>query len=264
MTTDAYADCTRARVAIDVPCSENEGQGAIESILHLGHAATILRASLIAEELGLPLDIRLDGHRLPGRSDDVGVLVSLCTIISHLGIQCRRVYWIAQQPAAPCEYEAAFGRKGAAIHQRVQEIIGNMESDYPTLIEDDLLFNYPSLVIRGTEFLETSLAPTQTSATYVSLQRSIYAVAGREWHEVNVPLITREHRKLSKSLGTSLTWELFSRWPGEWVRDWLIATALSPTDPLSAVGRPFTLKRMTTRAYEWNWEDWDTYVRGRE
>lgn len=259
----AYGTCTRARVAIDVPCAADEGNASAESILHLGHARTVLLASLIAEEVGLPLDIRLDGVRCPGRSHEAGVLVSLCTIIAQLNVQCRRVYWIAQQVAAECEYDWALGGQGKAVRDRLHEITGG-RADYIALVEDDLLYNHPSLVVRGSEFADCSLAHTETTGTYVSFQRDAYATAGREWYEINVPLVTLAHRKLSKSLGTSLTWDLFTRYPGDWVRDFLIATALSPTEPLGKIGCPFRLEQMTKRAYEWDWQEWDRYIRMKE
>jgi hypothetical protein len=247
-------------VAIDVPASENEGGGSAESILHLGHARTVLLGSCIAQELGIPFDIRLDGVRFPGRSHEAGVLVSLCTIISHLNIQCRRVYWAPQKNATPCEYEWEFGEHGKAVYGRMHEVLGTKTHPLVALVEDDLLYNHPSLIVRGSEFADLALPDTETTGIYVTLQREAHLIARRKLHEINVPLVTLEHRKLSKSLGTSITWEFFSRFPGQWVQDWLIATALSPTNPQRALGTPFSVAGMTTRAYEWSWDAWDKYV----
>jgi hypothetical protein len=249
-------------VAIDVPASEHDCGASAEPCLHIGHARTVLLGSLIAQELGLPLDIRLDGVRAPGRSHEAAVLISLCEIVSRLKIDCRRVYWIAQKPAAACEYEWELGKKGAATRARLREVLGAV-TPLIALVEDDLLFHYPSLMIRGMEFFDTDIAPTGTSELYMVLQREGYKAAGREMHEVNVPLITAERRKLSKSLGTGLTWELFTRFPGQVLRDWLVATALDPTNPQSALGVPFNWRKMSTRPYEWSWDNWDKYLRTR-
>jgi hypothetical protein len=251
---------SRTRVAIDIPASEHEGGGSAEPVLHVGHARTVLLGDRIARELGTPFDIRLDGLRVPGRSHDAGVLVSLCTIISRLNIQCRRVYWIPQKNAASCEYDWEFGSQGEVIREHIGAVVGDSANPLIALAEDDFLYNHPSLIVRGSEFADLSLPDTGTTGFYVTIQREAHLASKREMHEVNVPLITRERRKLSKSLGTSLTWEFFSRFPGQWVQDWLIATALSPTDPQSALGIPFSLEQMTTRAYEWSWEKWDRYV----
>jgi len=132
------------------------------------------------------------------------------------------------------------------------------------LMADDLIFHYPSLVVRGMEFVDPSLTQAgsqHTAARFVAVQLYTAEAMGRTWHEINVPLITVEGHKVSKSLGPTLNWEFFERVPGDWVRDFLLATALNAGNPMEVLGQPFSIDAMTKLSYEWNWDEWEQYIR---
>ena len=259
---------TRARVGIDVPSSQVLGTNPklVEPCLHLGHARTLMLGSLIAEEMEIPFDVRLDGKKDPtdSRSHDVGVLFSLCSIIPKLGVDCRRVYWVSQSRATIAEYERQFGKeRGSRLHRCIWTI-AESRIDLVSMIEDDLIFHHPSLAIRGSEFSEIQDSENDTIKRYMEHLNDAYTLADREMSQTTVQLITMEYNKISKSIGTSLSWEIFRRFPGEWIRDFLIATSISPTDPLAAIGEPFVINKMADSPYEWSWDIWDQYIENRK
>lgn len=260
----AYEDCVRARVAIDVLPVPVMSPAAFhiascEAQLHIGHARTVLLGSLIAQELGMPFHIRLDGHWRIDQSLETGVLFSLVSIVSHLGIWVDRVYW---QPAegAPAEaYTKRFGAKGT----RLAEIAWAMTDALPGLLgalADDLIYHHPSLYIRGMEFTEgfsghsPGGGPLGTTARYQARERLFFQTVGAKKREINVPLIYDEGHKVSKSLGPRLTWGMFEDVDGDALRRLLLATAIDVDTPLDSLDAPFSLQVMTQEPYHWSWK----------
>lgn len=254
-----HSDCVRARIAIDIPHNPKMlGSPA----LHVGHARTVLLGSLIAQELNIPFHIRLDGKFIPETSCVMGVMCPLCTMVSMLDITCHLVYWQPAEAPTLAQYEAEFGDGGVEMARCVKVAASATPAEEGILV-DDLIYHYPSLVIRGTEFVDTSTALPQSvniAGRYITMQRFVADAMERDWHEINVPLITMGQQKLSKSLSPVLNWTFFERFERPLVQDFLLATAVSPRDPLSVIGTPFSLVDMTTESYEWNWSTWDQYI----
>ena len=260
-----FTQCTRARVAIDVPNALSPSHPVDSPVLHIGHARTLLLGSLIAEELGLPLHIRLDGGGPRDLECTAGVLLPVCTMISHLGIKCALAYRQPLVGPSDGEYASWFGSRGPEM-KRAMWFGGNDNPILEGMLADDLLFNYPSLIIRGMEFSDESLtsavAANQAAlARRVAIHRWLAELMGRTWYEINVPLITDGGKKVSKSLQPALNWTFFERFEPPLVRDFLVATALAPRDPLAVVGQTFWLDAMSVDSYEWDWNTWDEYIR---
>jgi len=262
-----HSNCKRARVAIDVPNLVDGALNFIEPALHIGHARTVLLGSLIAEHYGLPFHLRLDGCQRPGISRESAVLMPLCTIVSRLAVQCDKVYWGQQEGPSSTEYLMAFGDKGAEI-QELFEVICDREEYRMGGMADDTMRHWPSLIIRGDEFVhnEQALIPAtgvnfSITARYVQIENMVEKVMGRPRHEINLPLITMQGAKVSKSLNPILKWEFFERYPGAWVRRFLLATAMKPDAPFNALDKPFALESISPFPYEWDWATWDLYIR---
>lgn len=268
-----HEDCARARVAIDVLSESDPARFALSSLehqLHIGHARTVLLGSLIAQELGLPFHIRLDGNRHPAVSLETAILLPLVTIVSQLDIQCEKVYWQAPEPPPLMMYEKVHGDKGKDLYDLMYVIFDGTDCALGVLA-DDLLYHHPSLYIRGVEFtagapgtLRSPHGGSTTADRYLAREDKLFELIGCKRHEINVPLIFEGGAKVSKSLGPRLTWEMFESIEGRWTRDFLLATAMRPDDPLRALGRKFSLDRMTTEPYEWSWEVWNEYIRLKE
>ena len=262
-----HSNCKRARVAIDVPNLVAGDPYPLAPALHIGHARTVLLGSLIAEHYELPFHLRLDGTYNPGVSRDAAVLMPLCTIGSRLDVQCDKVYWIGQQGPSSAEYVAAFGDEATEIEELITVVSEHVGPRIAIYTDDSMLY-WPSLIIRGTEFVHSEQAITNgdgvtlsTTPRFVRASSLIENAMGRERHEINVPLITMQGAKVSKSLSPTLKWEFFERYPGAWVRRFLLATAMKPDAPLKAIGKQFTLEGMSALPYEWNWATWDQYIR---
>jgi len=261
-----HDNCKRARVAIDVPHEVPDVLPSLTPALHIGHARTVLLGSLIAKHYGLPFHIRLDGNYRGETSRHGAVLMPLCTIISRLGIECDKVYWYSQEAPSACQYEAHFGDRGAEI-ARLLDALCEYDPVRISAFTDDLMRYWPSLMIRGSEFADTSQAVQPNNSGVAGLVRFtaketlISEAMGREPHEINVPLITSDGAKVSKSLSPTLMWDLFERYPGQWVRRFLLATAMKPDAPLKALGKRFALEEMSPMPYEWDWATWDQYIR---
>lgn len=268
-TRGAYKDCVRARVAIDVPTIPVTTPAAYHAAscdaqLHIGHARTVLLGSLIAQELGIPFHIRLDGAFRLGENLDAGILCCIATIISCLQIQCAKVYWQPAAGASPAEYERMFGEKGKRL-QALAWAISDAMNEQLGVLSDDIIYHHPSVFIRGMEFADgfsghsPGAGPEGTTARYLARERLFFETVDVEKCEINVPLIYDEGHKVSKSLGPKLNWNMFGEADGTALRSFLLATAIEPQDPLAALDTPFNLKSMTEEPFNWSWEFWEEH-----
>ncbi len=260
-----HSNCTRVRVAIDVPCPPEPILN-MDPELHIGHARTLLVGSLIAEELGLPFHVRLDGAHNGAFSHDVQILAPLCVIISRLGIKCDHVYWQPQEMPKGITFSKHFGDRAAEM-ERFLSVAADYNMNRIGVVVDDLMNHYPSLVVRGAEFVDPSMSVgtqangANTTMRYAAHQALMSDMMEREWHEINLPLITMRDDKVSKSLSPILLWSFFQRFPGAWLRAFLLATVMDPTAPLKALKRKFSIDAISTQHYEWDWAVWDQYIR---
>ena len=262
----------RTRVAIDVPMyapQPSAPAGFMASAsdnsvarLHIGHARTILLGSLIAQEYGIPFHIRIDAIKR-NETDVHGIFLDLMGITHFLGIHVDDCYWL-RQTELPHELVAkCLGDKAETFWSIVnldylQDIIKN------NLIADDMFYNSPSLIVRGTEFVEPErfYPPPDGAGMAILLKwiRYLYDALDIEMHEVNVPLIFAADTKLSKSSGNIVDWEILRVVEPEDARAFLVATAIDPDDPLASLGKSFNTEDLAYEPYEWSWQIWSEFT----
>lgn len=270
----------RARIAITGNVTTPNPATDIYSIaynsetLHIGHARSVLLASLIAEELGTPFHIRLDGRPLAdvgngvlARWDRGNGILDMVNLANFLGVEYERMYWT---PSGIQSYKDLGFKIGEDKAEELRKVL--MASNYgpdhhhiPTFL-DDFVDNAPSLIIRGMEFRPEFAAyfgvTSLTGATYyTAMEDIICGVLGVEKHEINVPLVLLGETKMSKSLMAMVHWSSMVPFGSELARDFLVATAMSPDDPFSALGEKFSVDKMSEKPYRWDWNDWKALAR---
>ena len=239
---------TRGRVGLGVPVPDPAvGQMSVDQVYHVGHARTLLLASEHCRELGVPLDVRLDGVRA-GCNDGAGAVADLCNLLGFLGVSPRKVYWPSESVPEEFEIRKALGARADRflidLYRTAAPALG-----WAAWFCDDLIVHHPSLIIRGQEFVDPLRWMSNKPAgagmgNYVAAEGELYAAAGRERQVWSVPLITVGGYKIAKSGGNAPHWScLTAGSPGQ-ARDFLLETARSG------------------RAYEWSWPAWAEWVKG--
>ena len=265
---------TRARVGIDVPMYEPQPSapaGFMPSAsdnsaarLHIGHARTILLGSLIAQEYGIPFHIRIDAIKR-NETDAHGIFLDLMGITHFLGIHVDDCYWL-RQTELPHELVAKCLGDKAETFWSIVNLDYLQETIKQNLIADDIFYNSPSLIVRGTEFVEPErfYPPPDGAGMAILLKwiRYLYDALDIEMHEVNVPLIFSADSKLSKTKGNIVDWEVLRVVGQEAARAFLVATAVDPDDPLSVLGKKFKIADLAYEPYEWDWEIWHRFIQG--
>jgi hypothetical protein len=236
----------RGRVAISY-------QGATETAdmsLHLGHARTLLLGELICKERGIPFDVRIDAAPDPVAHEFV---MDLANCLFFLGIRAERMYWPLTLPDI------------AHMPEVFREVVKtNGGSPNWCQMMDDAMNDH--LIIRGLEFKDGryfDVTAVAGAAAHVAIEDRLFALAGRTKHEVNVPLMMLGNQKFSKSRLRTIHWSILRALPAETARDFLVATALCPRDPLAytAPAMPFQERTMSDAPYEWSWETWADLLR---
>lgn len=238
-------------------------------VLHVGHARTLLLGSLVAQEFGTPFHLRFDGRPIIPvgggsytRWDRGEGILDAIGLVSFLGIDCERTYWT---PSGIQSYEDLGYKIGKEKAEELQKVLlaSNYGPDHhhiPTFL-DDFLDNAPSLIIRGSEFLPENAAyfgatSLEGARYYVAMENLICKVLGVEKHEINLPMILLGNTKMSKSLMAIVHWSSMTPFGRELSRKFLVASAISPEDPFSALDEEFTIAKISPRPYRWSWEDW--------
>jgi hypothetical protein len=196
--------------------------------------------------LGIPFDVRLDGVR--ARSCDCsGAVVDLANLMEFLGTPARRVYWQPQVRPDPEQVRVRLGDERARTFLTALAMPGICPDWYAAVLCDDILDNHPSLIIRGREFsnpvrwmADTVASPSMMCHT--SFEDVLYAAAGREKQELQLPLITSGGYKLSKSSGNVPHWSV-----------------LAMVDRYTARG---FLDSLGDQTAEWSWKTWASWVQG--
>jgi hypothetical protein len=236
----------RGRVAISY-------QGSTETAdmsLHLGHARTLLLGSLICRERGIPFDVRIDAAPDPVAYE---FIMDLANCLFFLGIHPERMYWpmtlpdLSDMSEVFCEVVKTNG--GAPVWCQIL---------------DDVMNDH--LIIRGLEFKDGRYFEgphVAGAAAHVATENRLFALAGRVKREVNVPLMVLGGQKLSKSRLRTIHWSVLRAVPTETARQFMVATALLPRDPLGAMeaGLPFRGELLPEAPYEWSWETWAAVLR---
>ena len=263
----------RARVGIDVPMYKLDTlppagfipQGIDSSLahLHLGHARTLLLGSLIAKELGVPFHVRIDGIKR-NDSDCKGILLDIMGITHFLEIHVDDCYWIRQHEPPEAFVRDKLGDKAETFWNAVRFDYLNNPIKI-SLIADDLLYHSPSLIVRGTEFVEPErFHPPPEGTGLATLNKWIhhlYDALEVKIHEVNVPLIFTSGSKMSKSNGPVVDWKILKSISPQDAHAFLVATAVNPYDPLAVIGKPFRISDLAYEPYEWDWQVWTEFVR---
>ena len=261
---------TRVRVGIDVPCYNpiapalrNPDADDSQGRLHFGHVRTLYLGRLIADTLGLPYHIRVDGKRR-NESDAIGVLMDITNTTQRLGIAFDKFYWVRQTPPSKDYITGTLGDRADAFWLATDlPFIENAVNIAAAV--DDLIDHYPSVMVRGMEFADPERFAGQfigTISNYVRTHKHLYASVGREKLEVNVPLVTKGGDKLGKSTANMIDVDIVRSVSPELMKRFLIATAMWPEDPLLAMNTTdFNIAEMSQEPYEWSWDTWAELVR---
>lgn len=250
----------RARVAITPVAASAVGK-VIEPATHIGHARTLLLGSLIAQELNTPFHIRLDGDREStiGTGDATYFMLDLIECINFLGIEFEKFYWHPQQMPTQAYVE----RCTSPLFWTALHGPNITPESYGAVMVDDIVIHYPSLVIRGAEFSESTgfFGAKPDNVSHTTTEKFLYDIACRERYEINVPLITVNGMKISKQSIQAVPWNVLTPVSQIHARKFLMATAINPDDPLSAIDKHFSVKAMTKEPYTWRWGTWFDFLK---
>ena len=221
--------------------------------------------SLICEKLGLPFVIRLDGTGMPpamppGMLPNLQILCDIHATLDHLGIHAEMVPVLTSVP--PTEVlRAVVGDNATRVIETL--CIPTITPGTPAAQLVDDIIHSPSLIIRGMEFSKVDYFPDGGVATagHCLNEDILFAAASLEKKEINLPIVRLGHAKMSKTNMTGVTWSIITSVSSELARSFLIATAIAPEDPIKHLGEEFSLERMSSAPYTWNWEHWNHIVR---
>jgi glutamyl/glutaminyl-tRNA synthetase len=179
----------RVRFAPTVPQSDGE-------FLHIGHAAMLIAADMVARGGGHPLDFRFDGTPLAGHVLDAA---NLC---AWLGVLPRRFYTLI---AAGENEIHSFARGDKTLSAQ-------LDSWHISAGFDDLYLENNTIIVRGVEFL---YAPTRAKIT---LQEQLWGAVPRA--ELLYPILMRDGQKMSKSLFNAIHWSALRDFDAARVREY--------------------------------------------
>jgi len=250
---DTTVPYRRARVAITFA-----GFCLRPDFIHMGHARTLLLGSMIAEGLGVPFHVRCDDQLHshcpdPDPSALAASVIDLTECVRFLEINAERIYWQPKFDVRDARAIEDLGSEAVYFFTALNHPRTEAEPEHKALLVDDVIHWYPSLVIRGMEF------QMRRQEEYRRYETRAYLGAGRERYEVNVPLIHLDGLTLSKSQSHLIYWRELQAVSPEEARLFLVATAMKPLDPLSAVASPFDVAQMPGSPYEWDWDAWKTF-----
>jgi hypothetical protein len=236
---------SRGRVAFTVPDALGS-PASLDGTWHVGHARTLYLGYLHCLDLGIPFDVRLDGCRIK-TEDSSGAVVDLCNLLSFLEVRPRRVYWQPQESPDPAYVHSVLGVR-ADDFLTALSMPAICPDWYAAVLCDDILDNHPSLIIRGQEFVEPARwcshkASSTAMANHTAFENVCYNSAGREKHELTLPLFTAGGYKLSKSSGTVPHWSVLTMAPAQ-------------------VACMF-IEDLGYDNYEWSWERWTNYTKNK-
>lgn len=251
----------RARVAISIPAANpdiiNNGQYGI----HVGHARTLYLGKLIADELGVPYHVRLDGNRKAFGADLSLFVEDLVQCLHFLEVSPDLLYWAPQWDEVPDQkLIECFGERLGKVLQVFRYYPFSVLTVY-----DDIIHT-PSTIIRGMEFVSPMLyngrqEQIDRMQAFVKFEIEMFEAAWAKNTCVPVPLITVGGKKLAKSEGRFLHWSVLQLLELSAVRPFLTRTATTPEDPLSDF-QDFKIAAMSTQAWEWDWGIYKAFCRG--
>lgn len=232
---------------------------------HIGHARTLLLGSLICEEKGIPFHVRLDGPVSATTGDRGNSVLDTVDMLNTLQIRYDRLYW-SPQTIPPKHYFDRQLLENADAFWWAMHTPEICPDYYRMLMVDDVVFNNPSLIIRGMDFVTPSVYcddPVMVTGTerHIVSENLMYAAAGRVRQEINTPMVMIDQEKMSKSMMRIVHWGVLASIPIDLARDFLIATATHPHDPLAHLGEGFSQDKMSAEPFVWSWEIWNELVR---
>jgi hypothetical protein len=184
--------------------------------------------------------------------------------IQWLGIDPEKIYWMPLIRRPKAYYES---RLDDGMADKLWLAIERSDRS-PAFIAatlDDLVEHYPSLMIRGQEFVD----PSSYSIDYcqaASLEKQLteeddlFSTTSRTRLQFTVPLIIGPSGvKLSKS-SMAIPWDILTSVPCDVAQQFLRATVMNPLDPLAALGESFRCDRMSDLPYAWDWAAWGKFV----
>ncbi len=264
----------RGRIAFSMPdILFQEPPTQADMTWHVGHARSLHLASLICRGQGLPLDIRLQGSRYEynapphgdanPKGDISGAVVDMTNCINFLEPKFRRLYWAPQNPPLEWKMRAEIGNRTEPF-LNAADAFGNAGGVATRC--DDIIENYPSLAIRGREWLETeqwvdALYIAAGTAGLVKMEKVLYHIAERTSYEKTLPLITLGGYKLSKSAGRMVHWSILTSVVPDIARKFLLATAICPADPLAIMDDELNIEQIVLEPYEWSWSVWTGLIK---
>jgi len=232
---------------------------------HVGHVRTLMLGQLICAEHGIPYHIRLDGvvrqqsvynELLTG--DRGYALLDIFRCLNHFQVQFDEIYQIGQEMPPQSWLEHEVGAEAAGRATTLMHTAGFTPEYYQAGLLDDSIIHAPSLIIRGREFVDGGVYwdAMQRGNEHVHCEDALFAALGREKHEVSTPMILLGRGKMSKSDVNFIHWTALEALPKDLVWQFLVATALCPEDPFSALEEKFEVVKLSKVPYTWSWSDW--------
>jgi glutamyl/glutaminyl-tRNA synthetase len=179
----------RVRFAPTVPAADGE-------FLHVGHAAMLIAADMVAREYSCPLDFRFDG------TPQAGHVLDAANLCAWLGVLPRRFYTLI--PAGENEIHS-FARGDKSLAAQLDD--WHISAGF-----DDLYLENNTVIVRGVEFL---YEPTRAKIT---LQEQLWGAVPRE--ELLYPILLRNGQKMSKSLFNTIHWSVLRDFDAARVREY--------------------------------------------
>lgn len=224
----------RGRIALTIPNPSG--------MLHVGHARSIFLADMICKERNIPFHIRIDSNNA-----DADAIIELHKLLEHFEIEPDDINWINRKLPPDSIIKEIIG-------EQCYELIKNpLINSYAVSIWDDLVIHYPSLIIRGAEWVEPErwfdIVNAPSSKSYVEIEKLLFKISNRQHNEVNIPLITINNMKLSKT-DLRVPWNCLEVIPIEELKKFLLSTVEINNGIINY-----------DKHYNWSWNDYANIIR---
>ena len=264
-------DLSRGRVAVTIP---NES-GSYDTLLHIGHARSILVGSLICESIGIPFHLRIDGEMDTFHQDGSMAIVDISEMTSWMGIKVDKMYWHPQFRPSDLKIKKVvkneddfsdFTRILDSNPRLLEQRRFPIGSPYLGMVCDDIIDHPGTLIIRGAEYSIWGkyLDPVMSSTikNHRIIEEYLHHLAGFRVNEIILPLIMYGSGKMSKSSASTIHWKVLQMASADDAKRYLIASVIDPIDPFSSLDMDFDISHLGDRPHVWSWESWARMVRG--
>jgi len=244
-----------------------------------GTLRTLFIADEVAKSLGVPLDIRLLRVSYSDERKDVMLsrIDDALNCLMWAGIDVRNTYELKEKKPSEDDIRVSVSEDhvDGTLRFLSDHPINIARNTFLPQVWDDIFGVRGTLLVTSntlidfSSYLETRCSPVAIEDSrggfhwktkYISM---IGECTGVEWNAMMVPCIKVDENIRMGSLNEDIVlWSALSPIGADRVRSFLLATAMSPHDPLSVVGTKFSPDLISESPYIWSWRTWYDFIEG--